>query len=314
MSKEIILNSEPNRQIEQLKHLESLLLNAPLLFENNISSGLLSQIDNSLSNDRLVLFVGNHQSYFESEVWAQIAQDLSKSCPNFKGIYLPYSAPATDSNVGAIFNQREQHYRDNKLFMLPVIREIDRTSEKYSKAITPKMEKDNAESMYKMVHARKEHYAIICLPEGSLKAGRTNPETGKIFGMQPVVDKTFLDLIFKKGKANKMISQTDLVPIGIDGCYKIFSSDTYTFSDNLTFLFKYNQTDTYTSSNQQIYLLKNSQKIVSINANKIIPAVEYLSYDGNVIEHIMRKEVAPLVSTEAQGVYNSQNRVNLDKI
>lgn len=304
MLKETQLESinNPDVQNEFDKKINYIFSNLPNLIEDNISDKLLVEIGNSIKEKRLAVFVGTHQGYIESEVWALISKRLSALNPEFNGLYLPYSEPATNSNVGKFLEKRKDYYTDNKLFLLPVVRDTDETSEKYSQYITPEMRARSRASMSKMAHASREQFAIIALPEGSIKSGRINIETGEIFGMQKPSDKTFLDLIFKKKtedkvKINRLINNTDIIPIGIDGSYKVLSSDNYKFSEKISLW------------------INNQEKIVTVNAKEIIPANNFsvlLSEGINVIEHLMRDKVAPLQSPVARGIYRFYNRVSLD--
>lgn len=274
--------------------------NLPDLIEDNISDKLLVKIGKSISEKRLVIFVGPHQGYLESEIWALISGRLSDLCPDFNGLYLPYSEPASKSNVDKLLTLRKDYYSQKKLHILPVVRESDKNSEQYRNAITPEMESRSNLSMAKMASARRNNCAIIALPEGSIKAGRIDPNTGQIFGMQSPKEKTFLDLIFtkKEDSINRLISHTDIVPIGIDGSYKVLSSDNYQFSEQIPIW------------------LKNKEKVVTINAKEIIHADKFSSLVGsgkNVVEIIMRDKVAPLLSPLAQGIYRNNKRISFDR-
>jgi len=317
MSPEITTSIEDQKK-EQMELFKIMAPRVSDLIEFDISDELLNKINDSINENRLVVFVGNHQSYFETEVWALISKRLSRMSPKFDGIYLTYSEPATNSNVGEFLEKRNQYYIENKLYLLPVIREIDRTDPRYKDLITPEMEERNSISRSKLAHARKTNRAIVALPEGHLTGGRINQETGKIFGIQKAMDKTFLNIVFKenniedeeesrfkkivkttKTKFSRLIHKTVLVPIGIDGSYKVLSSEpnNYKFSKKIPLF------------------LKNKEKPVTVRAKKIIPATEYTSLDGNVVEIIMDIEVAPLVSFDAQGIHQrTLNRTDLESV
>jgi len=243
---------------------------------------LYSKIADSITKDnRIVTLVTTHQSYFELEAERKFCQELNQVTGEKISSFLIYSAPAVESNIGAIFESRKSVYNDSHLTMLGIVRESDRNHPKYKQKITPKMEEENCSNLKTLVRAMHEGGCLIITPlEGTLNSGRVNLETNKINGIKATDKDEALTRMVKK---NSLI-----IPCGIDGGYKVIDPD------------KHQPTPEFIKA----FSSPPSEKLVIFKANKLIDPTK--DYPGQTIPEMCHQiiiEVAKNVSFDARGDY-----------
>lgn len=280
------LNFRPVEALDVLS--EAFSQTADSLVDFQIPEGLLHNINNLINNEnRLVVLLTNHQSYFELETQRKFCQELSKITPDEKPIdtFLFYSAPAVESNIGPLFDSRRETYKDCHLNMLGVIRDVDRQSGKYSESINPEMEEESLKNQKKYINAIRNGACIIIAPfEATLEGGRINPETGKIKGIQQVNENNCLTSLIKKNAI--------FIPCGIHGSFNVMNPYNHIPSADFMEAFKN----------------PPKEKIVTFKAGELIDsALE--KEKGKTFEEICHNsiiEVAKLLPPEAQGVYREE--------
>ena len=308
MSKEL-LSQQAQSQIEVLKNTRpedfSKAYNSCVEF--SISEKIVKDIANSVGNGEVVGIVISHQSFGDVEVVRHFCEKINEvSSPQIVKAYEAYSMPAVGSIQG-FFDYRKEEYQKTHLNMLGLIRSIDYSHPKYQKNITPEMETIAKENLIELFKAFKsKEGSLFFIPfESTLKSGRTNPETGQIYGMQEVSPQdSLLGNLFQKRKKRKI----KILPCGIDGGYNILHPETHLFDPNF------------------INLLKNkkslSTKIVTTKATKLIDisSPTYLKKNEEEIFIEIVTNIAQNLSLEARGDYkelvtqqenNQSSRVNL---
>ena len=183
-----------------------------------IEEGLYSQIINSTETGNIVGLPSNHQGYFEVEVLRRISQEIKQRSKKSIKMYLTYSEPATNYNVGKFLELRQPFYKDSNLILLPIIRKIDKHHPVYKNNINEEMETRSECSKKILAEALEQRGCIIAiLFAGNRNESKINPETGKRNGMEEIPkDEVLLKKILRH--------DVDIVPLSIDGSYKVLDT------------------------------------------------------------------------------------------
>lgn len=252
------------------------------LVDYQIPSQLFTDINKYLGDNRFVVFLLTHQSYFDIEACRYICEQLNITIENSVNSYLIYSSPAVGKNIGNLLAERKETYKKCHLNMLGIVRSSDYKNEKYKDHITPEMitTSDTNQKLYN--EQTNLGRCISFIPfEASLHSGRINSQTGNINGMKEVTD----NLLLIQAIRQKAI----IIPCGIDGSYKIVDPDEHKLSP-----FFYNAI--YTRNPQKVVTLKTGQPIDLLLS-------EYQEISTRDLYRKVTVEVAKLVSPQAQGEY-----------
>lgn len=253
-----------------------------------ISDKTIDDTAQLLSNDRNVVLVTNHQSYFEIETERYLCDLINYKLGGKLQAFLLYSSPAVSHNVGGLLEARKSEYLESGLNLLGVVRESDYKHEVYQHNITKKMEEESIINNRIFFGAvRRTGNLLICPFEKTLEGGRINPDTGKIKGIQPVDEKSCLSVFIN--------CNCILLPCGIDDSYKVINPGNHHKPSEALF-------------NAVISGIPSQDTTTTFRLGEFIDPISQraLELDNQQITHETIKRVASLISPYAQGVY-SQN-------
>lgn len=278
MSKEL---PQPEQQAQKLTP-EQFSRVCDSLVDYQVTPDLFIYVNESLEDNRLVVFLLTHQSYFDIEICRQNCEKINQSAENPVSSYLMYSFPAVGKNIGGLLVERKEVYDKCHLNMLGVVRPSDFYDEKYKLQITPEM--IFASDVNKKLYNDKTSQGgcISFIPfEATLHSGRVNQKTGDINGMKEVTD----NLLLIQAIRQKAI----IIPYGVDGSYKIVDPNEHKLS----------------SSFKEAIFLRNPPKIVIAKAGQPmdLSLPKYQGKSTRELYHQATIEVARLVSRQAQGDY-----------
>jgi len=252
------------------------------LVDYQIPSQTSTMLGEAIKNNRLVVILLTHQSYFDIEICRYACEQFKNHIGEPTDSYLLYSAPAVGKNIGILLSSRKDVYDNCHLKMLGVVRSSDITSPKYKDEITPEMIETS--EINKNLYNKNTSLGgcISFIPfEATLHSGRINELTGKINGMKEVTNNPSLIQAIRQ--------KAIIVPFGIDGSYKIVDPDQNILS-NLFY---------------DAIFTRNPQKVVTAKMGQPIDLLhpEYQGKSTRSIYHLVTVEVAKLVTLEAQGEY-----------
>lgn len=278
MSKEIPQPEQSSKKLspEQFSHV------CDSLVDYQIPSTLFGYVNDALENNRLIVFLLTHQSYFDIEACRNICEHVNQTSKNSVNSYLMYSSPAVGKNIGGLLVERKEIYDNCHLIMLGVVRGSDKKHEKYKDQITQEMidESDVNDKLYNEKTSQGRCIAFIPF-EATLHSGRINKETGEINGMKEVTDNPKLIQAIRQ--------KAIIIPCGIDGSYKIVDPD----ENELSNLF------------YDAIFTRNPQKVVTLKMGQPIDLSlpEYQGTPTRKLYKLATTKVAGLVSRRAQGDY-----------
>ena len=263
---------------------------------------LLKDTITAVNNGEIVGVVIPHQSFGDVEVVRHFCKKINDLSAETIESYEAYSLPAVGVSIKDFFESRRKEYEKENLNMIGVIREIDKDHPKYSKSIDSEMKQKSQEEMRQLVEAFKgDKGFVLFIPfESTLQSGRTNPETGQIYGMQKVSpEDSLLGNLIKRRKKRKI----NILPCAIDGGYKILHPGTHSFSPEFIDLLR-NKKDSDT-------------KVVTAKASTLINIShpDYLTRSEEEIFTEIVTEIAQNLPPEAHGDYKGlipqSSRINL---
>lgn len=186
--------------------------------------------ENYLKNENYALvIVGNHQSHADIFGHMQLAKEMLKEVndnnQNFKLefdmiIALSLTTGHQDSRLKEYFDEVKEMCKECKIGFLPIVRPKDK--EKYGLSTIV-----NFALFKKAFNSYKDKTALIEFPEGTVKAGRINLQTGQHFGVQKIGDSNITDYCVEK-YLKKGIN-FNILPVATDGSYNIYPPDEYKF-------------------------------------------------------------------------------------
>jgi len=184
---------------------------------------------NYLTYPNYALIIGsNHQSHADIIPYIMIADELTKEIndndQSFKlnGFNMIIAVSLTTGHQN---KELKNYYKiikelcsEKGIEFIPIVRPKDK--EKYG--ISDVL---NFKNLRKACSGYKDNYALIEFPEGTLKGGRINPDTGLHYGPQKPNESNMTD--YCVGRYLKKGINFGVLPITIDGTYNIYPPDTY---------------------------------------------------------------------------------------
>ncbi len=168
-----------------------------------------------LRQNRTPIVYANHESHMDGGALVKVSQLLNKPGNIPMEFKLPLAASLRTGDQSSkhteFYNAMKPWMIENHIHPVEVAREADR--EKYNiKAAT-----DQSRELLSIPSSRD---GIMIFPQGSVQAGRINPETGKRFGMIEVKN----DLIPRIVRRSVAQHSKDVafLPVAIHGTYRLF--------------------------------------------------------------------------------------------
>jgi hypothetical protein len=247
-----------------------------------------TDIDEAITNNRFVVILLTHQSYFDIEACRHICELINrgKDLDSLIESYLMYSSPAVGKNIDGLLKEREDIYKSCNLKMLGIIRPSDYENLFYKEDITPDLEKESEKNKTFYNQRTQKGGCISFIPfEATLKSGRIDPDskTGDIFGMRKVENNLLLISAIKQ--------KALIIPCGIDGSYKVVDPNKHQLSNSF----------------KEAIFLRDPPKIVTLKTGQPID-LSSPEYKGKLTRELYNKvtlAVAGLVSPAAQGEYRN---------
>ena len=252
------------------------------LVDYQIPSSLFTYINDSVENNRLVVILLSHQSYFDLEICRHICEDINQVAKNPINSYLEFSSAAVGKNIGGLLSERKEVYDRCHLNLLGVVRGPDKIHEKYKDQITEELLLASNINHNLYIKETNLGGCVSFIPfEATLHSGRVDQNTGIINGMKEVTDNPLLIRAIRQ--------KAIIIPCGIDGSYKIVDPDKHTLS-NIFYDVIYN---------------RNPQKVVTLKTGQPIDLLssEYQGIPTRKLYQDATLSVAKLVSPIAQGEY-----------
>jgi hypothetical protein len=246
-------------------------------------------IDNTaqlLRSGRNVGLVTNHEGYFEIEIQRYLCGLFNKKLGGKLNAFLLYSSPAVSLNVGDILEARNDEYLESGLHLLGVVRESDYKHEVYKHYITKKMEEDSSVNNRIFFGALRGTGNFFIVPfEKTLQGGRINPDTGQIYGIPSVDEKTCLSVYINRNCI--------LLPGGNDNTHKVINTNNHHKPSEDLF-------------NAVISGIPSKNTTATFRFSDFIDPISQCALGQNVqqITHQTIIEVAKLISPDARGVYS----------
>lgn len=252
------------------------------LVDYQIPPQLFTDINETIGNNRLVVFVLTHQSYFDVEIYRHLCEQTNQTSEKPIESYLIFSSPAVGLNIGGLLKSRYQVYKKCHLNMLGVVRSSDYSDQRYKNSITPKLESESSDNSDLYGQKTRQGGCISFIPfEATLKSGRINPETNTIYGMQEINSNPLLVSAIKQ--------RALIIPCGIDGSYKIVDPVEHKLSDSF----------------KEAVFVRSPQKIVTLKVGQPIDLSfpEYNNAKTRDLYHHITFKVAELMPPSARGEY-----------
>lgn len=176
-----------------------------------------------LENENFALILAsNHQSHADVFPFIQIAEDLQKEIGDVKGFNMIIAGSLTtghqNQDLKDYFKIVSEMCAKKNINFIPIIRPKD--VEKYGLSDIL-----NIPNLKKVMSSRKNQQAIIEFPEGTVQGGRINLDTNLPFGAQKTSESNVVDYCVTKYLKKEI--DFGILPIAIDGTYKIYPPDIY---------------------------------------------------------------------------------------
>jgi len=203
----------------------------------------LDEIAEHIRNGELCVLAFNHQSLSDIVAVYLISDRLVKKVDNedlLKGFCLPYMSildnpEVKKSKIGEILSIIKERSQEKGTFLTPFSRGKDlykkltqkmaqikekfkgeKQTEELKRVI--KKESTNAKNERKILLeiSSKKGNSLAAFIEGTIQSGRINPDTGQIYGLQFIEDKSIIDE-FLKNNSDKNIQ---IIGVVVNGGYK----------------------------------------------------------------------------------------------
>lgn len=260
------LASEPDVVVERVAS----------LFEIRDPNNSLEALRAEVQAGKMPVLVANYQSLADGPALSIVTSQLGI------GFNLPVASSIDQGHQGELVRVVNFHMdpvlRVRNLVTVPIITASD--VEKRA------MIKDsNARAMGALRHTADNGRGFAMMPEASVEGGRKRGAEEIIGMVRPPNPSTFvrwLDIFAKQGQ------DPVILPIGIEGSYKVFNPDNYTFPEHVLQM-----------------LLGNAQpeKIATITLGRIIPFRKLRT--GPLSDDFFMTRIAELLPESSRGAYRS---------
>lgn len=183
----------------------------------------ISQLEPHLKEGAHLWIVMSHQSQAEVSASVQVARMVQEQFPKEleRAFYVVAKSMGTGEQGGLVKRLYTlgagKYFSNNNITPIEVVSENDVTM----RGLSP----DYGAVLRLKRAAKEEKSAIMVHVEGTMKPGRINPDTGKIFGMGDM-DKNFQKLISDEIKRRNLV----FLPVGIHGSYEILDPERKKFT------------------------------------------------------------------------------------
>ena len=188
---------------------------------------------NYLNNsDYALLINGNHGSHADIFAIMLLADDLMEEVNDndqkirLNGIDVIIALSLTSGHqnprLKEYFDEAKKICSESNIDFLPIVRPEDEKKYGLSSVVNFALFK-RAFSSY------KDNVALMEFPEGTIKAGRVNLETGLHYGAQKTRSPSITDYSVEKYLKKEI--PFNVLPVAIDGSYNIYDPDSYEFHE-----------------------------------------------------------------------------------
>jgi hypothetical protein len=259
-----------------------------LVFDKSIKEQIKQKF---LNNPNYALIMGsNHQSHADIFPYLMIADELNNEInnnnKNFKlngfNMIIAYSLTTGHQNqdLKNYYKIIEELGLEKGIEFIPIVRPKD----KYKYEISDVL---NFKNLRKACHSYKDNYVLIEFPEGTVKGGRINLETGLPYGVQKTNDSNMIDYCI--GKYLKKDIEFGVLPVAIDGTYKIYSPDTYKFTA--------------------------PKEKIRVTVENLMEPKDFINLDSNTRpSDLIMLRILPDLSKEIQGTHYVSHRTSLKNL
>lgn len=209
-----------DREAEMRTQLEKGLNCFNLFFDQSIKDEIKQRYLNS--EDFALILGSNHQSHADIFPYILIADQLSKEVDEIKGFNMIIAVSLT---TGQQNQDLKDYYKiinemclQKNINFIPIVRPKD--VEKYGVS-----DLINIPNLKKVMRSHKNQHVLIEFPEGTVQGGRLNLDTNLPFGVQKTNDSNVIDYCVAKYLRKEI--DFGVLPVAIDGTYKIYPPDTY---------------------------------------------------------------------------------------
>ncbi|MEK7070665.1 MAG: hypothetical protein AAB966_02560 [Patescibacteria group bacterium] len=163
----------------------------------------------------------SHQSHADALVVGRITDKLRRASrmngqDNLRGLYLPMASSVVTGDqspeVADLYRLFTPVLEEKGLYLKSVIREQDR--KRYDH------QGQSHQAMKELLEAPNQGFGIAIFPEGTVEGGRTTLD--EVNGLQPIQENTLMHRFIRKYP-----DRVVLLPVAIDGGYKIVDPNTY---------------------------------------------------------------------------------------
>lgn len=279
---ERFLNPETNeeRELNMRNQIERSFDSIELIFDPAIKKQIKQ---NYLNNNNYALFIAsNHQSHADILPYIMLAEELTKEINDnnqsfkLKGFNMIIAVSLTtghqNKDLKDYYKIIKELSSEKGIEFIPIVRPKDK--EKYG--ISDVL---NFKNLRKAYNSYKDNYVLIEFPEGTVMGGRVNLDTGIPYGVQKTNDSNMIDYCISK--YSKKGINFGVLPVAIDGTYKIYPPDTYK-------------------------IMIPSEKI-KVTAGNLLGSEDFISLDDNIRpSDLIMKKILSYISKESQGEFYSR--------
>jgi len=178
---------------------------------------VLNAVNSAIKEGKMPFLVANHQSLADGVALSTLTSQLGI------GFNVPVAASIDEGQQGILIQAVNEYVNPvlarRNLFTFPIVTDGDVEKRGMAK-------RANGQGLSQLLNTALEGRGFAMFPEATVSGGRTN-EHGGIYGlMVPPSPRTFTRWVEKFARHGKY---PFVVPVGIDGSYKVFNPDTNTF-------------------------------------------------------------------------------------